>query len=258
MYNYIRAERVFNCNETITYTTHGDPNFLHNLEPLLERWKGPVSVGVYAPGSDYLRALKSIFYLRQCSNSNLIKNLATFHLFFDENHLPDVSVLDHDQLVSYESTFRPSCIKLGKAETSYKDLKNLMYPVNVARNVARETANSYFIFPSDIELFPSPGLIRDFLDMVRRNDPILKDWSKPRVFVNAIFEIEEDQKLPETKEELVALIQNKTVVPISPQNMQRMPLHTKFQILDCRSKHRWAISKAIWTINIRICTQCYI
>ena len=28
---------VIRCNESITYTTHGDFTFLDNLEPLLER-----------------------------------------------------------------------------------------------------------------------------------------------------------------------------------------------------------------------------
>ena len=37
LYNYIRAAKHYNCNETITYTTHGDFTFLDNLEPLLER-----------------------------------------------------------------------------------------------------------------------------------------------------------------------------------------------------------------------------
>ena len=38
-YNYIRAEKKFRCNETLTYTTHGEYTFLHNLEPLLKRWQ---------------------------------------------------------------------------------------------------------------------------------------------------------------------------------------------------------------------------
>ncbi len=37
LYNYIRAEKFFNCNESITYTTHADHRFMDNLEPLLER-----------------------------------------------------------------------------------------------------------------------------------------------------------------------------------------------------------------------------
>ena len=68
LYNYIRAAREFNCNETITYTTHGDFTFLDNLEPLLERWQGPISVAVYSPGSDLDDTIDAILYFRSKSN----------------------------------------------------------------------------------------------------------------------------------------------------------------------------------------------
>ena len=50
--------------ESITYTTHSDATFLNNLIPLTERWKGPVSIAMYVPGSDYELALKEIAYYR--------------------------------------------------------------------------------------------------------------------------------------------------------------------------------------------------
>ena len=89
LYNYIRAERKFNCNESITYTTHGDFTFMDNLEPLLERWQGPISVAVYAPGSDFEDTVDTILYYRDCTNSKLVRDLATFHIFFDMTHIPD-------------------------------------------------------------------------------------------------------------------------------------------------------------------------
>lgn len=52
LYNYIRASRHFSCEESITYTTHGDHTFLGNLVPLLRRWQGPLSIAVYAPGKE--------------------------------------------------------------------------------------------------------------------------------------------------------------------------------------------------------------
>ena len=64
LYNYIRAARQFKCDESITYTTHGQFTFLDNLEPLLERWQGPISVAVYAPGSDFQDAILNILYYR--------------------------------------------------------------------------------------------------------------------------------------------------------------------------------------------------
>ena len=38
-YNHIEARKKFDCNETITYTTHGESSYLDNLGPLLKRWQ---------------------------------------------------------------------------------------------------------------------------------------------------------------------------------------------------------------------------
>jgi hypothetical protein len=46
--------------------------------------------------------------------------------------------------------------------TTYRKLKGLDYPINVARNIAREAANTYFIFSCDIELYPSTGITKKF------------------------------------------------------------------------------------------------
>merc|ERR1719330_2086970 len=76
------------------------------------------------------------------------------------------------------------------SSNTYRKIHSMTYPVNVGRNIARETANSHYIFPSDIELYPSP-----------------------RVFVSSIFEIKEGHDLPETKAELVKLLKSKVVIP---------------------------------------------
>ena len=41
---------------------------------------------------------------------------------------------------------------------SYRSANGLTYPVNVGRNIARESATSHFVFASDVELYPSPGM----------------------------------------------------------------------------------------------------
>ena len=46
----------------------------------------------------------------------------------------------------------------SKPYASYRSINNLTYPVNVGRNIARQSATSHFVFPSDIELYPSPGM----------------------------------------------------------------------------------------------------
>ena len=100
-YNYIRAERTFRCNETITYTTHGEYTFLHNLEPLLKRWQGPISVSIYTPGDDYMTALKAIYYYRDCLGTSLIKDFVTFHFYFPYAHMTNSTFLTQEDLGNY-------------------------------------------------------------------------------------------------------------------------------------------------------------
>lgn len=87
LYNYILADESFHCYETITYTTQGDYTFLDNLIPLVERWQGPISVALYAPGDDFHPSIDSVIYLRNCE-TDLIRKYVTFHLFFESSHTP--------------------------------------------------------------------------------------------------------------------------------------------------------------------------
>lgn len=214
LYNYIQSSKKFSCNETITYTTHGDFTFLDNLDPLLERWRGPISVAVYAPGSDFEHAIDVILYFRDCANQNFVKEFATFHLFFDLDHISKNIPKPEVLLKKRSSCDVPE--GLSTSYVSYKKSSSLDYPVNVARNIARESAVTHFIFPSDIELYPSPDTIPEFLKMIRRNDAILQR-PNPKVFVNSIFEISSNHSLPNNKNELVQLLKNKIVIPFHKQ-----------------------------------------
>lgn len=69
------------------------------------------------------------------------------------------------------------------SENMYKAQKKLLYPVNVGRNVARETAQTNFMLASDIELYPSPNIIEKFLAMIAENtDPLLSKEHKVSAF----------------------------------------------------------------------------
>lgn len=48
-------------------------------------------------------------------------------------------------------------------------MNNLTYPVNVGRNLARDAALTHFVLASDIELYPSSGLVDGFFDMIEEN-----------------------------------------------------------------------------------------
>jgi beta-1,4-glucuronyltransferase 1 len=89
LYNYVQAEERTGCADAITYTTHGDHTFLDNLAPLLERWQGPVSMSVFAPGADWAPAMAAIQHVRHCSpRANLVRRWVTFHLYFPSKHVP--------------------------------------------------------------------------------------------------------------------------------------------------------------------------
>lgn len=52
----------------------------------------------------------------------------------------------------------------------YKNEKKLLYPVNVGRNIARESAPTFYVFASDIELYPNPNLPEKFLEMIDQEE----------------------------------------------------------------------------------------
>lgn len=204
LYNYVRAKHRFACHESITYTTHGEFTFLDNVEPVVERWKGPISMALYAPGTDFQRTLNSIRYLRKCGSS-LISEYVTFHLYFDDEHLPETIPKPQDLMNDNQTTdcFASPPWYNVSSSSLYRHRKELLYPINVGRNVARDAAQTYYLLASDVELYPRPGIIPDFLDMVRRQDPHMLS-EKLKVFPLAVFEIESHAQLPSTKQELVS------------------------------------------------------
>jgi len=210
LYNYIKAETAFGDFDSVTYSTHSDYTYLDNLEPLLERWMGPVSIALYSPGTDFKESIRRIMYLRECSQSSLVKSYVTFHLFFDSGQFPS-SQVPHD-FVPVDCNSPPD---FGDNLQTYRKSHNLPYPINVARNVAREMSTTFFVLASDIELYPSPNLTHHFLEMIKSdNFKILKESQNPKVFVLPIFEIEKNiSKLPQDKSELQELLSSKLAVP---------------------------------------------
>ncbi|XP_044262843.1 beta-1,4-glucuronyltransferase 1-like [Tribolium madens] len=203
--NYIKASKRFKCHESVTITTQGDFTFLENLSTLVERWEGPISIALYAPGTDFGRTIDSIRYLRHC-DSPLIAKFVTFHIFFDGEHTPKQIVKPEEDF--FDCGQNPPF----RTNSTYKNSKNLLYPINVGRNVARELAQTHFILPLDIELFPNPGFIPKFLSMIARNHPPL-NRPNPRVFPLPVFEIESGLKLPNNKTQLRELLTKNLAIP---------------------------------------------
>lgn len=104
LYNFIEGDVKVDYEETITLTAPADVRFLNNIVPLAIRWQAPMSIAVYTPGHDFYTALKVIAYLRSCTTPE-IKQFVTFHLFFDEGHLPNVGKFTSLSILNYYYKF---------------------------------------------------------------------------------------------------------------------------------------------------------
>lgn len=163
--NYVKASIHFGCNETITYTTHCDFTFLESVVPLLERWQAPVSIAVWSPRKYFVLTLQSISRLRNCNEkSSLVRQFVTFHLFFDSENIPEKVP---QSFSDFEKDFK--CSETKGTPEKPSDVKNLTYPINVGRNLARDAASTYFVLVSDIELYPSSGFSESFFKMIETN-----------------------------------------------------------------------------------------
>lgn len=212
LYNYFQATKTFRCDKSVTYTTHAEWTFLDNLVPLLDRWQGPLSLALYSPGADFNDALKRIQYLRECEGSSLVKDFVTFHLFFRQGQVPPVNIPHNPELLPVNCTSLDESVKFGENLRTYRKEQGIPYPVNVARNIAREMATTHYVFPSDIELYPNPNLIPDFLDMIRLNDSMLQRPA-PKVFVLPVFEVEANvTELPTNKHDLISMLQSGSAI----------------------------------------------
>ncbi|XP_076367279.1 beta-1,4-glucuronyltransferase 1-like [Tachypleus tridentatus] len=211
--NYISAVSLPGFNESVTLTTQGTYPYLHHAEVLCGRWDGPLSVAVYAPGTDLPVVLKIIFFLQQCGNSCVSRNVS-WHLVYDMKFGPDVEELKNPENIT--GVFSINCTAGMEAlnlSSNFRKVHKLPYPINLLRNLARLQAKTYYVLPSDIELYPSVNIVSRFLQLVaREKSGVTPAPPAPHVYHLPIFEVKTNVPAPTTKEELVSLLkENKAI-----------------------------------------------
>lgn len=178
---------------------------------------GPISFAIFAPGSDFNATMDSILYARNCLHSSeLIRDYVTFHIYFPNNHMPNFTIPRNEEEAlewPYDCQLLMAPYEDIQRADMYKTRKNLTYPINVGRNIARKSANTYFIFACDIELYPNIGFIDQFLTMAVNNISSVLSDGKPKVFPLPVFELQSNASLPDTKEQLVAMLKTKMAIP---------------------------------------------
>ncbi|KAI5646543.1 glycosyl-transferase for dystroglycan domain-containing protein [Phthorimaea operculella] len=210
--NYVRAENSFiHCHETVTFATHATVDYLDHLEQLVVQWRAPISLAIHAPGTDFDVAINSISYLRKClKNSDLIKTMVTFHIFFSFKHFPKNYVDSQHFIYDENHCVDEPPYRVG-AQRTFMIRNRLLYPINIGRNVARDAALTHFVLSSDIDFYPSPNLATKFLNMIAKNEwPLNLPTTLPKVFPLALFQIVNNTRIPSSKMELKEMLANKS------------------------------------------------
>lgn len=213
--DYIQGSVQLEPNaKSVTLTTQGTTDFFQHAPQLCERWDGLISISVYAPGDEFRLAINSIYYLRQCG-PKCVSERIYWHFVYDTLFAPTNVTVP----AAYLETQNFDCnipmeenMKLLNLKSGFRKAKSLPYPINVLRNVARLGTKTKYLFASDIELYPSVGIVPAFFDLLEREKKGLVPSinSKNRhVYVVPIFEVKANMKPPRTKAELANLFANR-------------------------------------------------
>lgn len=110
-------------------------------------------------------------------------------MFFPVKHLPEDIPMTYEEfwVLTDVDCLQAAPFEEVKPEHMYKNQQNLLYPINFARNLARSSAQTHFVFSNDVELFPSPNLVEEFFKMVVKDPNVLTGESPRFVDSNLYF-----------------------------------------------------------------------
>uniref|UniRef100_A0A1B0BQM1 N-acetyllactosaminide beta-1,3-N-acetylglucosaminyltransferase n=1 Tax=Glossina palpalis gambiensis TaxID=67801 RepID=A0A1B0BQM1_9MUSC len=200
LYNYLVAKNFYVGNESVSLSLHGEYTDLEALNALVRRWHGPISFTLFVNGDDFRRAENIILYMTKCTVfGSEILSFVTFNFMMHEDHIWSNIPKSEKDFMSRTTDCMSSPFILYNE--TYRRLKKLIYPSNMARNIARQTVSTYYVLSLDINYLPSAKFIENFLKMVYK-----LDLNNPfnTVYALTVFNAPMPKVvLPETKEELL-------------------------------------------------------
>lgn len=213
IYNVIESmmKKPEDSSVDVTYCTHVTPSFQCNILEIVRRWDGPISIAAYVP--DYDATLSLLLFQRMCQCLPEMSRVSVHFVFPEASPpvFPKSSQMSFSSLEAIDALIKfpadcscPEALLNGTLRT-FREESGLTYPVNVARNVAREASYTSHVLVSDVELLPSINMVPSFRQL-------MKSYMSPQnpptrqVFVLPVFEIEARvRSIPSTKEELQIL-----------------------------------------------------
>ncbi|CAN9509315.1 unnamed protein product [Ophioblennius macclurei] len=221
--NLVKSDPKPGSDPVLAMATHTTINNLHHLDSLLERWRNPLSVAVFAHGPDVKLATALVYALGVfCPR---VQALVDFHLVCLSGETASFPEQDRQHFAGLED-----CASVFARLESHRDQArnyamsgNVSYPNNLLRNVARAGAEASYVLVLDIDMMPSEDLHPQFQDLMARRRPAADE-----VFVLPAFEIRHARKMPATKAELVQLYQVGEVRPFYEELCPRCQAPTNY------------------------------
>ncbi|XP_013385682.1 beta-1,4-glucuronyltransferase 1 [Lingula anatina] len=222
----------------VTLVTQCSVDHLYNVVEMVEKWQGPISLSVFAPGQDAIYAIEVILLLRYCVT--LVAQYVTFHLVrpisAQETNLPlSVNLTINMPNKHVCDNIELSLKKILRFDRTNYDTKDIPYPNNLLRNVALRNSVTGYVLVIDIDLRTSDNLFEDFRDFIATNRIIVEDPKtlETMLYVVPAFEVESNQTIPSIKSQLVNLWDKGIVRPFYEEVCPRCHKYTQY--------HAWKI-----------------
>jgi len=149
--------------DDVTLALHSTVDKMHHLIELAELWMGPMSVAIFAPGSDAAFMDDAIDGLRMCWPA--LRRVTTFHLIYPISFPPNMSSVGSFVYLSCKDIIRRLRLRRPRPLAD----NEMDYPHNAMRKVAHKGVLTNFILHLDANMFPTKRLRSRFLDLAKRS-----------------------------------------------------------------------------------------
>lgn len=129
---------------------------LHSLPWIIRSWTGPISLAIFVPGEDYTVFTLMIRYIRRCMPEG--NGRITYHAVYPKD-APPLRVT-HEVDVNELSCSNPQeSLQLIVEKTMGNVTDSTMIcPLNILRNLARDSCKTTYSLSVDVDIVPSPFL----------------------------------------------------------------------------------------------------
>ncbi|XP_049636127.1 beta-1,4-glucuronyltransferase 1 [Suncus etruscus] len=192
----------------VVLATHASVDNLLHLPGLLSRWKGPLSVAVFAATREEAQ-LATVLTYALSSHCPDLRARVVLHLVCPSRYEAAVPAPrepgEFARLRSCQEVY-DKLARVAQPGLNYALGTNVSYPNNMLRNLAREGTGYALVI--DVDMLPSAGLWKGLRDLLEQGKP----WLGTALVVPA-FEIRLTGRIPSNKEELLKLYRSGYVRP---------------------------------------------